>query len=334
MRRPDRLSLARTPTPFEPLARAGARLGVELWIKRDDATGGELSGNKIRKLEFLLADARAKGADTILTCGGVQSNHARATAFACARLGLGARLYLRTATPATPPTVAAEGGNLLLDQLAGAEVRFISPDDYRRRAEVLAAGARELEVAGKKPYVVPEGGSNALGSWGYVAAVEELAADLARAQLDGPTTVIYACGSGGTGAGLILGARAHAPHLRVVGVNVCDDATYFKDFIGRLIADATRDYGLEAGPIEILDGFVGRGYAQSRPEELRELATLAREEGVVLDPVYTGKAWYGLCETLRRDPRAFGPRVVFVHTGGLFGVFPKAAEIAAALATS
>ena len=331
MSRPPRLTLARTPTPFEPLTRAGARLGVELWIKRDDATGGELSGNKIRKLEFLLADAKAKGADTVLTCGGVQSNHARATAFACARLGLRSRLYLRTATPATPPTVAAEGGNLLLDQLAGAEVVFISPDDYRRRTEVLAAAARELDAQGRRAYVVPEGGSNALGSWGYVAAVEELAADLARAKLDGPTTVIYACGSGGTGAGLIMGAARHAPHLRVVGVNVCDDAAYFQGFIGGLLADAARDYGLQPGPVEILDGFVGRGYAQSRPEELRELALLAREEGVVLDPVYTGKAWYGLSETLRRDPAAFGQRIVFVHTGGLFGVFPKAADFAAAL---
>jgi hypothetical protein len=202
---PRKVALARTGTPLEPLARTSAALGVEVLVKRDDLTGAELTGNKVRKLEYLLAEAEDQGADTVITCGGEQSNHCRATALAAARLGLACRLILRTDDPAAPP---AATGNILLDRLAGATVRWISRPAWADRAALLAEEAEAVRAAGGVPYVIPEGGSNATGSWGYVACAEELVGDLA-ALPPRPTTVIYACGSGGTGAGLIVGARLH-----------------------------------------------------------------------------------------------------------------------------
>jgi D-cysteine desulfhydrase len=328
---PERVSLARVPTPLERLERAGERLGVELLVKRDDLTGAELGGNKVRKLEFLLAEALAKGCDTVVTLGGEQSNHCRATALASTRLGMRPVLLLRTADPGRPPPATA---NILLDRIAGAEVRWISMADWARRDELMAEIGEELAGAGRRPYLIPEGGSNALGAWGYVrAVVEELDAELA-ALPPRPTTVVHACGSGGTGAGLILGAamcgwRDRA--IRVAGVNVCDDRDYFVRVIGRICRDFERwvPLGIGDGDIDIVDGHVGLGYGRSRPEELRELLDLGRREGLVLDPVYTGKAYFGLVQELRRDARRFGDRVVFVHTGGIFGLFPAAEQIAA-----
>jgi D-cysteine desulfhydrase len=331
---PRRLSLARTGTPLERLERTSAALGVEVWLKRDDLTGSELTGNKVRKLEFLLAEAVDGGADIVITCGGEQSNHARATALAAARIGLSAHLVLRTDDPARPPPAT---GNILLDRLCGASIRWISRPDWARRNAILDDEAATLRAAGRRPYVIPEGGSNALGAWGYIGCASELASDLAPLG-DAPTTVVYACGSGGTGAGLILGARMSGfaeRGIRVAGVNVCDDRDYFVAAIGRMCADAAARWpGLPvvgADEIAILDGHVGLGYAKSRPEELMTIRDLCRRDGVVLDPVYTGKAFHGLVTELAKNPHAFGSRIVFVHTGGIFGLFPAADQLAAVL---
>ena len=282
----------------------------------------------MRKLEFLVAEAEDEGADTLITCGGEQSNHARATALAAARRGLRCRLVLRTDDPAVPP---AATGNILLDRLAGAAIRWISRPDWRHRTELMAEEAAAVAGAGGQAYVIPEGGSNAMGSWGYVAAAGELVDDLATLPAR-PTTILYACGSGGTGAGLVLGARLHGLDARVAGVNVCDDRTYFVRAIGRICADMIARWSLPAtvGPddIELVDGHVGLGYARSRPEELATIRDLCRRDGLVLDPVYTGKAFHGVVTELARDRGRFGERVVFVHTGGVFGLFPAAAELA------
>ena len=325
---PRKVALARTGTPLEPLARTSAALGVEVLVKRDDLTGAELTGNKVRKLEYLLAEAEDQGADTVITCGGEQSNHCRATALAAARRGLACRLVLRTDDPAQPP---ATTGNILLDRLAGATIRWISRPDWARRTPIREAEAAAVRAAGGVPYVIPEGGSNAVGSWGYVAAAAELADDLATLPARS-TTVIYACGSGGTGAGLIVGAKLHGLPARLAGVNVCDDRAYFVDAIGRIAADMIARWTLPiaVGPddIDIVDGHVGRGYAKSRPEELATIRDLCRRDGLVLDPVYTGKAFHGVVTELARDRARFGERIVFVHTGGVFGLFPAAAELA------
>lgn len=328
---PERIRLARLPTPLEHLERTSQVLGVEMYLKRDDLTGTELSGNKIRKLEFLFADARAQGADTVITCGGAQSNHCRATALAATRLGMRAVLLLRTEDPAHPPATA---GNILLDRLAGAEIVWITPAEYARRGELLERESARLRSQDRTPYVIPEGGSNAVGAWGYIGAAEELAADLA-ALPPRPTTIVYATGSGGTGAGLVAGGKLLGladRDIRFAGINVCDDREYFISIMHRICAELDERYGVNTNvsrdDIDIIDGYVGRGYARSQPAELEVLRDMARREAVILDPVYTGKAFYGLCRELERDPRRFGERVVFLHTGGIFGVFPVAAELA------
>ena len=299
---------------------------VKIWLKRDDHTGSELSGNKVRKLEYLMAEALAQGATHVITCGGEQSNHARATAFAAAQLGCKSLLILRTDDPENPPSAS---GNILLDRLVGAELQWISRAAWRDRNQLLAEAAERVRRGGDRPYVVPEGGSNALGSWGYLRAMHELADDLQGiAAPDHPVTVVYACGSGGTGAGLILGAKLLGlaeRGIRVAGINVCDDRAYFVDAILRICAEVEARWQLGANvteaDIEIVDGHVGRGYAKSRPEELAIIRDVCRSDGVVLDPVYTGKAFHGIVTELAADRARFGAAVAFLHTGGMFGLF-------------
>jgi D-cysteine desulfhydrase len=317
--------LGQLATPVSTATRLSERLGIEILFKRDDLTGSTLTGNKVRKLEYLLAEARETGCNMVVTCGGEQSNHCRATALAAAQLGLGSLLLLRTDDPAAPPPATA---NILLDRIAGSEIRWVSRAEYQRRADLFVELKTALMERGLKPYLVPEGGSNALGAWGYVRCVEELAEQLGNE----PLTVVYAAGSGGTGAGLILGAKLMKLPWRVVGFNVCDDQAYFVRAIGEIVESAIKRWSLpvafERSEIEIVDGYVGLGYAKSQPAELKTLVDLARLEGVVLDPVYTGKAYHGLLSELQREPARFGRRIVFIHTGGIFGLLAKADEIA------
>lgn len=324
IRYPDRITRARLPTPVEPARRLSNKLGVELLVKRDDLTGSSLSGNKIRKLEFLFADAAAEGADTVITCGGEQSNHCRATAIAAAELGLRSYLLLRTDNPNEPPAAEA---NILLDRLVGADIRWVSREEYKRRVQLFTEVQGQLLAQRRKAYVIPEGGSNAVGAWGYVGCVEELAHELG----DAPLTLVYAAGSGGTGAGLILGIKLLGLPWRAVGVNVCDDKDYFVQAIGEIVEAAVKRWLLpiefDRSEVEIVDGYVGAGYAKSRPEELQTIRDVARAEGLILDPVYTGKAFHGMQKELERDKNAFGPRLCFIHTGGIYGLFPKAKEL-------
>ena len=322
---PDRVPLANQPTRGHWL-RYGQQLGAKIWLKRDDHTGSELMGNKVRKLEYLMAEAVTAGATHVITCGGEQSNHARATAFAAVQLGMKSVLILRTDDPAKPPRAT---GNILLDELVGAEIVWISRPAWRDRNQLMAEQAERVRAAGGTPYIVPEGGSNALGSWGYIRAMRELADDLAGIASPGsPVTVVYACGSGGTGAGLILGAklfRLAERGIRIAGVNVCDDRAYFVKVISAICAEAEARWqlGTNVTPddIDIVDGHVGLGYAKSRPEELATIRDLCRSDGVVLDPVYTGKAFHGVLTELRADPSRFGATVAFIHTGGIYGLF-------------
>ncbi len=328
---PPQINLARLPTPVQPMRRFGEKLAVDLYVKRDDLTGAALSGNKIRKLEFVLADALAQNADTVITCGGAQSNHCRATAIAAAMLGLNCRLLLRTPDPSNPPPAE---GNILLDRMAGADIVWITPQEYQVRDEFFEREAASLKASGRKPYMIPEGASSALGAWGYIRATEELVNDITNLPggANQACTIINAAGSGGTSAGLILGAKIFDLNARIVSVNVCDDREYFVNAIGNICEKAIADYGIEIDfsrdrDIEIIDGYVGRGYALSRPEELELMYEVARAEGIFFDPVYTGKAFYGMVQELKNNPRCFGERILFIHTGGIFGLFPKAVEI-------
>lgn len=318
-----RLSLAHLPTPLVPLPRTGARLGLELWVKRDDATGGAEAGNKIRKLEYLLAAAIAERADTVITCGGVQSNHARATALAAAQLGLDTVLMLRSPDLDHDDEgvgVAPKGplaGNLLLDRLVGADVRLITAESYRDRAAVMERAAAALRARGRRPYVIPEGGSNGLGSLGYVAAMAEIRAQLAR----GPSfdVVVVACGSAGTAAGLALGAGTHGVAREIWAIAVCNDQAYFEERIATLIAEARAlDPALgEPAGWRVDARFKGPAYGVSTTPQRRSMVRAARESGLVLDPVYSGKAFFAL-EELASE--LAGQKVLFVHTGGLPGL--------------
>lgn len=323
---PPKIELANTPTPLHRLTRLGDQLGVELYVKRDDYTGLEASGNKIRKLEFLLADALGKGADTVITCGGEQSNHCRATAAAAIRAGLKCKLILKCADPTQPPDPT---GNILLDKLFRAEITWASPEEYADQAAIFERLAAETAVRGGLAYPFRSGGSTPMGAWGYIHGLAELMDDLAA--LPGgagtPTTVIHASGSGGTSAGLIVGAKLLGFNGSIVGVAVDDYQPLRDDIIG-ICRDVISRFNLDltfdpAEDLNLLADYVGRGYALSRPEELKFIRDLAGLEGLVLDPVYTGKAFYGLVEELKKNPGVFGPRVVFIHTGGLFGLFPK-----------
>ncbi|MGD0525664.1 MAG: D-cysteine desulfhydrase family protein [Polyangiaceae bacterium] len=324
--RPPRVTLVHGPTPLVKRPALDALIGVDLWIKRDDVTGGAEAGNKVRKLELLLGDALARRSDTVITCGGLQSNHARATALVCASLGLACVLLLRVKDPRT--TVLARDGNVLLDRLAGAEVRLVSHDEYAMRAAVMESVAVELRQRGKRPYVIPEGGSNGLGSLGYVACMEEVREQL-RLGLAGTQApfdvIVHACGSGGTAAGVALGAARHGVARSVRAMAVCDDAAYFGRTIDRIVGEARAwDPSLGApAPLVVDDTAKGPAYAVSTAEQRATIVAVARASGLVLDPVYTGKAMHGLKQAVERGDIPRGARVLFLHTGGLPGLLAQ-----------
>jgi D-cysteine desulfhydrase len=321
-----RLSLVHGPTPIWRNRALDELLGLELWVKRDDMTSGAAAGNKIRKLEYLLADALSLGATTVITCGGAQSNHARATALLARELGLRPVLFLR-ATAAEP----ALRGNLLLDRLVGAELRFITPEQYRVRHELMSEAHAELSARGERPYVIPEGGSNGLGSFGYIAAVEELADQLHAGQIPSDLDLIaVACGSGGTAAGIGLGlARFPRVARRAAAFAVCDDRAYFERAIAEIVAQAQAlDPSLEAPKtLDVYDHWKGPAYGVPSAEQLDFIVQVARVSGLVLEPTYSGKALFGLSRLPHRPKRA-----LFVHTGGLPGLLAEGELIAPALA--
>lgn len=315
---PVRLSLARLPTPIEALDRLSEAWGISLRVKRDDLTGVALSGNKIRKLEYLLADAEAQGCDTIITCGAVTSNHARATAIAARKRGLNCVLILA----GDPPEHAH--GNLQLDLLVGAEVRYITRHDYSTRiAHILHETTEELRATGRSPYPIPSGGSNAVGLLGYTECVRELK-DQCDADDWHPDTVVCAVGSGGTYAGLVLGNTLHGLNSHIRGVIVCDSVAHFSAKARDDIREACTRFRMDAHPPDdshsLVDGYVAGGYAKTNDEQLGFLREVARSEALILDPVYTNKAFFGLYSEVKAGRIAKGSRVLFIHTGGIFGL--------------
>lgn len=318
---PQYINLANLPTKIERLERLSNQLGgPEIYIKRDDQTGTEVSGNKIRKLEFSVREALNQGCDTLITCGGLQSNHARATAAAAAKLGLKSVLVLRCNENHSPD------GNHLLDKLLGADVRFINGEEYKNsRMDIMEGIKLELETRGQKGYIIPEGASNGIGLFGYFKAMQEIINQESEMGVHFDM-IVSAVGSGGTYGGMFLANKLMKNDSKIYGVNVCDDEDYFKNRIYDIIMDGLKYLNTKADisrdEINIIDGYVGRGYAQSRQEELDFIYELARMEGLILDPVYTGKAMYGLCEEIRKGRFKDIKNILFIHTGGLFGLFP------------
>jgi D-cysteine desulfhydrase len=318
-----RLELAYAPTPLLKLERLSAEIGVELWVKRDDLTGLLETGNKIRKLEFLVGEALAQNADTLITCGTLQSNCCRCVAAVAARLGLRAVLLLKGAPP------AEYDGNLLLDRLLGAEVQYCSDAEWAKIDEVLQDRAARERAAGHVPYVIPESGATVVGALGYLACGQELAEQVRHGAPAFDTVVITAF-SGGSQAGLLMARQVAGLRAEIVSVPIAWEGARVREYVVDVVDRARRRYGLPVETpreVRLLDGYQGAGRAEIRREEFETVLKLARLEGLVLDPVYTAKAFGGLLDTLRRDPKALGRRVCFVHTGGVFSVFPYRTDL-------
>lgn len=322
MKIPERIRLANLPTRIEKLEKLSKSLGgPEIYIKRDDQTGTELSGNKVRKLEYSVKEALDMGSDYLITCGGIQSNHCRATAAAAVKMGMKSCLVLRGTEDAAPE------GNLLIDRLLGAEIRFITPEQYsNERADIMEGIKAEMEQKGYKPYIIPEGASNGIGGFGYYTAMEEIMEQEKELGVSFDC-IVLATGSGGTYSGLWLANKLHNHPADVFGMSVGGDVDYFQRKIEEILHESMKYMDVKVpvsrDEIHILDGYVGRGYALSRPEELEFIRDLARLEGVILDPVYTGKAMFGLCNEIKNGSFKNYKNILFVHTGGLFGLFPS-----------
>lgn len=324
---PERLSLAQTPTPLQLLERLGNREGgPRIWVKRDDQTGAATSGNKVRKLEFTLARALAQGADTLITCGGVQSNHCRTTALLGARLGLKVHLILRLDTPAETPR-----GNLLLDTLAGADITLLEKTDYvTHQSDGFSHWLELYRRQGRHPYFITTGASDATGVWGYIRCAQELREDFRHHGI-APSHILHATGSGGTQAGLTAGAVLHELPSRVTGIAVCDDADYFRRKVRDDLCGWQRLYDVDLDPdaltITVDDRHIGPGYAVADEEVFECIRDIAALEGIVLDPVYSAKAFLGMLKNLRAGEYRDCDDIVFVHTGGLFGLLAQQEQL-------
>ena len=310
-----RVSLGVFPTPFYKLESISAKYGKNIWIKRDDMCGVALGGNKVRKLEFLLADAKAQGCDTVFTTGGAQSNHAMLTAACAARLGMKCILILKKRG------VTEHKGNLVLDDIYGADVRFMNTDSYDDIYAEMHRIGEELAKEGHKSYYIPVGGSNPLGAVGYVNGVREFTVQALAAGIR-VGHIVSATGSGGTTAGLLLGAKLFQPGVKVTGIGVDNDP--FEEIVPDLAAKAADilecSFEREQDDFEMVY-HVGQGYAIPNAEDTPYIEELARMEGILLDPVYTGKAWAGMLKLLKDGYFGDEDNIVFVHTGGAAALF-------------
>lgn len=317
----NRIELASLPTPLEPMQQLSEKLGgPQLWLKRDDLTGLALGGNKTRKLEYILFDAIEQGADCIITAGAIQSNHCRQTAAAAAKLGLECHLVLGGEAPEKC------NGNLLLDTLLGAHIHWAGEN---RKGEGIPALIAELKAQGKTPYMVPYGGSNLLGALGYANAVLELV----KQSETRFTHVVFASASGGTHAGILAGARLVGLDSQILGIRIDKADTpelLFADKVLNLANEAAEALALEpfnAKDVLLNEDYLGGGYAVIGDAERQAIDLLAKTEGVLVDPVYTGRAMAGLLDLIQKGYFSADDKVLFWHTGGAPALFAYANEL-------
>jgi len=313
-----RVRLAALPTPLDEALRLTKALGgPRILIKRDDNTGLAMGGNKARKLEFLMGEALAKGVDTVLTTGAVQSNHARMTVAAANKLGMKTILVLRGDEP------MENEGNLLLDRIFGAKVRVVK-GDYDRMQQEMESIAEDLRRKGHNPLVIPVGGATGIGSIGYVDMTLELVSQLNAMGLKA-SHLIHASGSGGTQAGLALGAKALNTDMRILGISVSRKRDPLKERVAGIANEAAKlvhsDCKIALQDVEVYDEYIGEGYGIPTKECVEAIRLLAETEGILLDPVYTSKAMAGLTDLIRRGEISRKDTVVFVHTGGTPALF-------------
>ena len=326
--RPAHCQLSAYPTPLQSLERFPRVFDAcpTLWIKRDDLTSLAMGGNKVRKLEFLLAEAQSQGAQTTITAGGPQSNHCRLTAAACAQLGLDCHLVLGGSAEPIP------NGNALLDQLCGATLHYVPGSERQAKMAALEKGFLE---DGRRPYVIPVGGSNGVGAVGYALAMEEL-----RDQFPGDwndiDTIVVATSSGGTQAGLTLGARGLGYQGRVLGISIDQAADREPSYQGEMAEIANEAARLldiaatfEATDFHLNDDYLGAGYGVLGPVEKEATNLLAQHEGIFIGPVYTGRAVAGLIDLIRKGVFTKDQTVLFWHTGGAPALFAYAEELRA-----
>lgn len=322
MKFPERIKLANRPTPIEKLERLSKELGgPNIYVKRDDLTGSVLSGNKVRKLEYVMKEAMDQRADIILTCGGIQSNHCRATAAIGAKLGIKVHLILAGEKPEWQ-------GNFFLSQLFGATFELISMEAYTEHLDFIMKQVYEKHFKnGFKPYVIPTGASSGLGTFGYYGCMKEIVNQSKEMDVHFDS-VVTALGSGGTLAGLFLYTKLNGIRTDVYGVSVAADEAYFRERVCAILKDAMGYLNfkrvISCNDLKIIDGYVGDGYGLSRDYERKFIKKIARQEGLMLDPVYTGKAFYGLVEEIKNGRFKKDENVLFIHTGGIFGLFAHA----------
>lgn len=314
--------LAHLPTPLEPLPRLTAALGgPEIWIKRDDCTGMSTGGNKMRKLEFLMGDARAKGADVVVTQGATQSNHARQTAAAAARLGMDCHLLLENRT-GDNSDLYQSNGNVLLDYLHGATWEY-RPGGADMNEE-LEAVARKIADTGRTVYAIPGGGSNATGALGYANAAMELVTQFNDRRLE-VDHIVHATGSAGTQAGLVAGLKTINAAIPVLGISVRAGKQKQEENVLKLARETAKliapTVSVDAKDIVADDNYVGKGYGLPTPATIEAIEMFARTEGILLDPVYSGKGAAGLIDIVRKGGFKPGERIVFLHTGGAAALF-------------
>ncbi len=310
----ERIVLAHLPTPIEPLPRLTKLLeGPQLFIKRDDLTGLGLGGNKTRKLEYLAADALAQGCRTLITTGAVQSNHCRQVAAAAARLGLGCILVLAGEDP------GMRQGNLLLDELSGAKLVFVPKEERDQRLQQAFTHAEENSM---QPYIIPYGGSNPIGVQGYIQAMQEL-----QDQNLQPDWIVLASSSGGTQAGLLLGAKQISFSGRILGISVDKPADELTQTIMALANQTAAwldiDKKIKSEDVLVNDAYCRAGYGVLQPAETEAIRLFARTEGILLDPVYTGRAAAGLIDLIRKGFFSPDETVLFWHTGGIPALFAE-----------
>ena len=334
-----KLHLSHLPTPLEKLENLSRRLGLNLFVKRDDQTGLAFGGNKARKLDFIMADVVAQKADSVVTWAGVQSNWCRQTAAAAQKLGIKAILVLFK----KPGLPADCDGNLYLSMLLGADIRLVDLDpglsfmEMRDVKPILDDVVDREKRAGRKPYVAPIGGSllegsmtKPLGAIAYVNAMLELDAQ-ANAQGVRVDAIVHATGSGSTQAGLLMGAQLGSPHTKVVGISVSEDrgtvTRYVETISNHVLQELGRPDSIDRQNIIVFDEYIGKGYGIVDHRTTDALRLAAHSEGILLDPVYTGKAMAGMIDLIQKGYFESGSNVVFLHSGGTPALFPYRSQL-------
>ena len=313
-----RANFAHLPTPIEELPRLSAFLnGPRILVKRDDQTGLAFGGNKTRKLEFLIAEAQEQGAQTLISAGAIQSNHCRQTAAAAARFGLECILVLTGDAPSQP------SANFLLDQLFGAQIITVS--DRKDRDRILQETFDNATASGRKPYLVPYGGSSPTGALGYAFAMQELMEQKAH-----PDWIIFGTSSGGTHAGLVLGQRVFGFKGKVLGISIDEDEDWLKSHVSALASDASEKIGerIQFTPEDVLatDEYCKAGYGVLTDAEREAVKLFAKYEGLLVDPVYTGRAAAGMIDLIRKGFFKKHEIILFWHTGGQPALFAEKYE--------